>query len=120
MRDHNLLRAFVLADELVIEIYRITKSFPKEEMYGLTSQIRRAAVSVPSNIVEGCGRETDNEYSRFLEIGFSSLKELHYQVSLAMRLGYIDEKETDLLISKFAETDRVLVALLRKLRNGRD
>ena len=74
MRDHTKLRAFELADEVVLLIYRATREFPKEEMYGLTSQMRRAAVSVPSNIVEGCARESQAEYLRFLEIAFGSLR----------------------------------------------
>lgn len=89
MRDHTKLRAFELADELVILLYQVTREFPKDEIYGLTSQMRRAAVSVPSNIVEGCARERQTEYLRFLEIAFGSLKELHYQYGLATRLGYI-------------------------------
>lgn len=89
MRDHTKLQAFELADEVAIIIYQVTRDFPKEELYGLTSQMRRAAVSVPSNIVEGCARESQNEYLRFLEIAFGSLRELHYQFSLAKRLGYL-------------------------------
>ena len=88
MRDHTRLLAFELADEVAVLIYRATRRFPKEEMYGLTSQMRRAAVSVPSNIVEGCARETQAEYLRFLEVAFASLRELHYQLNLAGRLGY--------------------------------
>lgn len=88
MRDHTKLRAFELADEVAVLIYRKTKEFPKEEIYGLTSQMRRAAVSVPSNIVEGCARSTETEYLRFLEIAFGSLRELHYQIGLSRRLGY--------------------------------
>ena len=91
MRDHTKLRAFELADEVAIIIYQVTKEFRKEEIYGLTSQPRRAAVSVPSNIVEGCARESEGEYLRFLEIAFASLRELHYQFSLAKRLGYIKD-----------------------------
>ena len=75
MRDHTKLRAFELADEVAVLIYRATKKFPKEEVYGLTSQMRRAAVSAPSNIVEGCARESQAEYLRFLEIAFGSLRE---------------------------------------------
>lgn len=116
MRDHNLLRAFVLADELVIEIYRITKSFPKEEIYCLTSQIRRAAISIPSNIVEGCGRESPSEYCRFLEIAYSSLKEAYYQFTLAVRLGFVQESEVKSIDDSFKETDRVLSSLLRAIR----
>ena len=67
--------------------YRETRDFPKEEVYGLTAQMRRAAVSVPSNIVEGCARESQGEYLRYLEIAFASLRELHYQVDLSRRLG---------------------------------
>ncbi len=91
MRDHTKLRAFELADEVAVLIYRTTREFPKEEIYGLTSQMRRAAVSVPSNIVEGCARESQVEYLRFLEIAFGSLRELHYQFGLAMRLGCMNE-----------------------------
>ena len=78
MRDHMKLRAFGLSDKVALLIYRATREFPKEEIYGLTSQMRRAAVSVPSNIVEGCARESQAEYLRFLEIAFGSLRELHY------------------------------------------
>ncbi|MDY7038988.1 MAG: four helix bundle protein [Thermodesulfobacteriota bacterium] len=73
MRDHTKLRAFELADEVALLIYRATMEFPKEGTYGLTSQMRRAAVSVPSNIVEGCARDSQTEYLRFLEITFGSL-----------------------------------------------
>jgi four helix bundle protein len=74
MRDHSKLRAFELADEVTLLVYGVTQKFPKEEIYGLTSQMRRAAVSVPSNIVEGCARESETEYLRFLEIAFGSLR----------------------------------------------
>ena len=116
MRDHNKLRAFELADELVIMIYQITKTFPKDEIYGLTSQMRRAAVSVPSNIVEGCARESQVEYVRFLVIAFGSLRELHYQFSIAKRLGYINEKSITDFDLKIIETEKVLGALIRSLR----
>ena len=116
MRDHRKLRAFELADEVVPLIYRATREFPKEEMYGLTSQMRRAAVSVPSNIVEGCARESQAEYLRFLEIAFGSLRELHYQLSLSKRLGYSYEREISSCESKIVETEKVLGALLRSMR----
>ena len=116
MRDHTKLRAFQLADELAIHIYRISLNFPKEEMFGLTSQMRRCAVSVPSNIVEGSARESHAEYLRFLEIAFGSLRELHYQYGLAVKLGYISENKTDNLESKLTETEKVLGSLVRSLR----
>ncbi len=88
MRDHRNLRAFQLADELALLVYRETAGFPREELFGLTSQIRRAAVSVASNIAEGCGRSTDTDFLRFLDMANGSLRELQYQISLAQRLGY--------------------------------
>jgi four helix bundle protein len=118
MRDHTKLRAFELADEVAILIYRETLGFPKEEMYGLISQMRRAAVSVPSNIVEGCARESQAEYLRFLEIAFGSARELHYQFSLARRLGYTNESNVDECDSKMMETEKVLSALIRSMRTN--
>jgi four helix bundle protein len=117
MRDHTKLRAFELADEIVLLIYLFTRGFLKEEMYGLTSQMRRAAVSVPSNIVEGCARESQVEYVRFLEIAFGSLRELHYQYGLAKRLGYMDKSDVSKCESKIVETEKVLGALIRSMRN---
>lgn len=76
MRDHTKLRAFELADEVAVLVYQVTTGFPKEELYGLTSQIRRAAVSVPSNIVEGCARDSHADYVRFLTLAFGSLRNL--------------------------------------------
>ena len=116
MRDHTQLRAFQLADEVVILTYRITKSFPKEEMFGLTSQMRRAAVSVTSNIVEGCARDSHSEYIRFLDISFGSHRELHYQFSVASRLGYVDEILANEYEEKITESEKVLGSLIRSLR----
>jgi four helix bundle protein len=118
MRDHSKLRAFILADELALTIYRITTKFPKEETFGLTSQMRRCAVSVPSNIVEGSARESQTEYLRFLEIAFSSLRELHYQFGLAHRLWYIPENEYVNTELQLTETGKVLAALIRSLRKN--
>ena len=118
MRDHTKLRAFELADEVAILVYRVTAGFPKEELFGLTSQLRRAAVSVPSNIVEGCARDSEAEYLRFLNIAFGSLRELHYQLSLSKRLGFLRNQDLSLLEPKIVETEKVLNGLIRALRDN--
>lgn len=117
MRDHTKLRAFELADEVALSIYRATARFPKEELYGLTSQMRRAAVSVPSNIVEGCARGSKTDYLRLLTIAFGSLRELHYQLSLSKRLGYLGDENSSLIEPKIIETEKVLNSLIRSLRD---
>ena len=117
MRDYHKLRAFELADQLALAIYRCTKSFPKEEIFGLTSQIRRAAVSAPSNIVEGCAKSSQADYSRFLEIAYGSVCEVEYQLSLAERLGYLDLQSAKEVTSLANETGRVLNGLLRSLKS---
>ncbi|MBP7865492.1 MAG: four helix bundle protein [Acidobacteria bacterium] len=116
MRDHTKLRAFELADEVAILTYQITRTFPREEVYGLTSQMRRAAVSAASNIVEGCARESGSEYLRFLTMAFGSLRELHYQVGLSNRLGYLSTEQNTICINKIDEAERVLGALIRSIR----
>jgi len=116
MRDHSRLKAFQLADELALLVYRETCSFPREEVFGLRAQIRRSGVSVASNIVEGCGRRTQADYLRFLDIAFGSFRELEYQVSLAHRLNYLKTDGHELLHAKCTETSKVLAALIRSLR----
>src|SRR5512139_1215959 len=118
MRNHTKLRAFELADEVAMLIYRITAGFPKEELFGLTSQIRRAAISVPSNIVEGCARDSEADYLRFLNIAFGSLRELHYQLNLAKRLGFLSNEDSSLIEPKVVETEKVLNGLIRALGDG--
>ncbi|MGA6826342.1 four helix bundle protein [Nitrospira sp. NS4] len=118
MRDHTQLRAFELADDVVILVYRATAGFPKEELFGLTSQIRRAAVSVPSNIVEGCARDSEAEYLRFLNIAFGSLRELHYQLNLSQRLCFLRDEDSSPLETRTIETEKVLNGLIRALRDN--
>jgi four helix bundle protein len=117
MRDHTKLRAFELADEVAVLVYRVTEGFPREESYGLTSQVRRAAVSVPSNIVEGCARDSQADYLRFLYIAFGSLRELHYQLDLSKRLGFMRNQDSSLIEPKIVETEKVLNGLIRAVRD---
>jgi four helix bundle protein len=94
-RDHRKLDAFHLADELAVAIYQVTMDFPRAELYGLRSQLRRASVSVPTNIVEGCARESDPEYLRFLEVALASAREVLYLVDLSRRLTFIKQLDAN-------------------------
>jgi four helix bundle protein len=116
MRDHRKLRAFELADSLVLAIYAATKAFPKEEQFGLTSQLRRGALSIASNIVEGCARSSQADYLRFLDLALGSAREVEYQLTVARRLGYLSDGVATDLGHQADETTRVLVGLIRSLR----
>ena len=107
-----------MADQMALQVYRNTASFPKEEMFGLTSQIRRAAVSVASNIVEGSARFSEPEYIRFLEIAYSSAREVEYQIGLSYRLGFLPELTYADLSSLSTETAKVINGLLKALRRS--
>ncbi|MEO0530132.1 MAG: four helix bundle protein [Planctomycetota bacterium] len=113
MRDHTKLRAFELADELALATYRRTQAFPSDERFGMPSQMRRAAVSAASNIVEGCARSSEKDYVRFLDMAFGSCKEVSYQISSASRLGFLQVTEAKQLGELAEETSRVLAGLIR-------
>jgi four helix bundle protein len=115
MRDHTKLKVFELADRLAIRIYRETINFPSAEIYGLRGQIRRSAVSIPCNIVEGCARSTQAEYARFLEVSYGSARELQYQIGLSARLGYLDEKSAKHLNDECTALAKALNSLVRAL-----
>jgi four helix bundle protein len=101
-----------LADELVIEVYKGTKLFPKEEIYGLTSQMRRAAVSVAANIVEGSSRKHKRDYLHFLYIARGSLAEVDYLISLSCKLGYLNKAEFEKIHMLLHETAKTLHGLI--------
>lgn len=118
MRDHTKLKVFELADSLAVSVYRRTQTFPDSERFGLQSQVRRAAVSVAANLVEGCARTTQTEYARFVEIAFSSSRELQYEIGLCGRLGFLSLEDAARLEHDCTNVAKALNGLLRALRSA--
>ncbi len=117
LKNYKELKVWQKSYELCLEIYRITAKFPKEELYGLTSQIRRSVVSIPSNIAEGYGRKTTLDYIRMLYISYGSICELEMQILLAGDLGFIEKGVLGRLKKDIAEIERMLKALIKPLEN---
>jgi len=115
VQDFRQLKVWVRAHRLALEAYRVTRAFPKEERYGLTSQIRRAASSVSANIAEGCGRGGKADFARFLRMALGSASELENHIIMAADLDIIDRQVHDQLSAAVIEVKRMLVGLLRKL-----
>jgi four helix bundle protein len=113
MRDYSKIEAWKLADDLTVAAYEVTRAFPREEIYGLTSQLRRASYSVPANIVEGSSRESKKDYLHFLYISRGSLSEAQYFIHLAGRLGYLRDSEASRLIEQTKQTFACLHGLIR-------
>jgi four helix bundle protein len=107
-RDHRRLKAFVLADALVLKVYECTRRFPREELFGMTSQMRRASVSVAANIVEGCARAGERELLHFLNVALGSLREVGYYIDLSLRLGFLDQTTAAKLTRDYDEAAKVL------------
>jgi four helix bundle protein len=119
MRDFRQLKVWEKAHKLTLEIYKITARFPREELYGLTSQLRRASASIPANIAEGFGRGGNAELARFLQIGLGSAYEAEYHLLLAKDLGLLAKTVHEELERRTIEVKRMLASLLVKVRSGR-
>lgn len=117
-RDHRKLDAFRLADELVLAVYVATAGFPPGERYGLQSQLRRAVVSTPSNIVEGCARESHGDYLRFLDIALGSAREAVYLMSVAQRLSLLETHDATRIQALGERVAGAIVNLRKSLRTG--
>ncbi len=116
MQNYKDLKVWEKAHQFTLSVYRVSKSFPKEEIYGLTSQLRRAASSIAANIAEGCGKNTKNDFANFLNISLGSSNEAEYFVLLAKDLNYISLDEYDILIKMINEVKAMLIALIGKVR----
>ena len=112
MRDYKNIKAYQFADDLVVEVYKTTTKFPKEELYGLTSQLRRAAVSVPTNIAEGASRQHKRDYLHFLYISRGSIAETEYFLHLSDRLRYLIDKEFNRIDKLRREVAKTLFGLI--------
>jgi four helix bundle protein len=110
MRDYKKYTIWQEGHQLTLSTYKLTHKFPKEELYGITSQIRRAVSSIPTNIAEGCGRETDLDFRRFLIIALGSATEVEYLLLLCFDLSYINESE-------YTEANTKIIVLRKQLRN---
>ena len=113
MRDYTKIEAWKLADDLTVGIYGITQAFPREEIYGLTSQLRRSSYSVPANIVEGSSRESKRDYLHFLYIARGSLSETQYFIHLARRLSYLSDADAEYWIGQTRRTFACLHGLIK-------
>lgn len=116
MRDFRELKVWERSHKLTLNVYRSTKHFPKEELYGLTSQIRRASASIPANIAEGCGRNSVLELGRFLDVAMGSASELDYHLLLSHDLGLLTTETYEELTALTLEVKRMLGSYLHKLR----
>jgi len=118
MRDFRTLKVWHKAHQLVLDVYRATTDFPRSEVYGLTGQLRRSSASIPANIAEGCGRASDAELARFLQVAMGSASETEYHLLLARDLGFLNEMDHERLATSVVEIKRMLTSFLQTLREA--
>lgn len=118
-RDFRKVKAWQRAHALTLQIYRATAGFPGDERFGLVSQVRRACASIPTNVAEGCGRDTNKELARFIDIATGSASEVEYQLLLARDLGYLPKEQYTNLSNEVIEIRRMLLAFNKTLRGNR-
>lgn len=116
MRDFKKLKVWENSHKLTLSLYQITSTFPKEEFYGITSQIRRAVSSIPTNIAEGCGKDSDNDFCRYLSISTGSASEVEYLMILAKDLKYISVEEYEIFIEELITIKKQLYQLIKSIK----
>lgn len=116
MRNFRELKVWEKAHMLTLEVYALTAAFPKDELYGLTSQVRRAVISIPANIAEGCGRATEAEFAHFLQVAAGSASELDYELLLAHDLKYLGQADYTANAAALTEVRKMLTALISRVR----
>ena len=114
-KPHKKLDAWKMSMDLVVDVYRTTDNFPSRETYSLIDQIRRARISIPSNIAEGAARQTKKEFTQYLHMAQGSLSELDTQLELAKRLGYVDDETWRVLDQRMERIDKTISGLMRNL-----
>jgi four helix bundle protein len=120
MQDFRDLKVWSKAHAVVLAVYSASEPFPAVERYGITNQMRRAALSIPSNIAEGCGRSTSADFARFLDIAFGSASELEYLLLVARDLGLLASAAHDPILADLKEVKRMLAALIGRIRTATD
>jgi four helix bundle protein len=116
MKDFRKLNVWQKSHQLVLEVYKNTRSFPKAEIYGLTNQLRRACILITSNISEGCGRGSDMDFARFAQMAMGSASEVEYQILLSHDLGYLETPIYNKLTLDVTEIKRMLTSLIKRLK----
>jgi four helix bundle protein len=118
MQDFRNLDVWKKSHELTLAVYRATRSFPDDERFGLTSQLRRSAASIPANLAEGCGRGSDADFGRFAQLAMGSSSEVEYHLLLSRDLSYLNNEAYMLLNDEITRIKRMIAALIRKLRGS--
>jgi four helix bundle protein len=119
VKDFRDLKVWNRAHQLTLDVYRLTQNFPREERYGLSSQLRRCSASVAANIAEGCGRKGNGEFSRFLQIASGSASALDYELLLAKDLSFLQDTEYGSVLRRLAELRRMLTSLILRVESER-
>ena len=117
MKDFKKLKVWDKAHRLTLDIYQASATFPREELYGLTSQIRRSCLSIPTNIAEGCGRSSDTDFARFLQISMGSSSEVEYLLILSRDLQILTDDDYETLSDDVIQIKRMLTSLIKTLRS---